>query len=531
MAPSSIESRSTTEASERSPLLGSGLFPRRDDNSFKDPKSDPPTARLQVLLLCFARLMEPLAFFSIFPYVAEMVQRNGNLPDSDVGFYTGLVESLFSATQAVVLVFWGSWADRVGRKTMLLYSLVGMTIGTALFGMASEIWQMVLFRSVTGLFSGANLIIRTMIGEHCTPETQATFFSWYAVAGNMGLFLGPIIGGALVNPASQYPSIFGGIQFLEDYPYALPGLVVAAINATAALSSLLLLEETLHVNTKTDQPGMSDHPVPEVRSPQLSMRQLLQIPKVASVLYVYGYVMFLAIAFTAMHPVVLYTSVGHGGFGFSTARITMYITAVGATETAWLMFAFPFLQRRAGTKSVLLTCAWAWPLFFGGYVVVNALLRAGGDETTSLAIVVGAVNVVLGPAAFMSFTAVQLAVNEASPSPDVLGKLNSVAEIGFSVIRSIVPGVATAVFAAGVRGNILSGYLAWVVLIAFALGVPLVLRRFPDDMDQPGPVEERCWPDETCWTTCPRSEFGSVRTAGSIRTRSSVCTMNTVSTA
>ncbi|KAI6783504.1 Levodione reductase [Emericellopsis cladophorae] len=199
-----------------------------------------------------------------------------------------------------------------------------------------------LVRSLTGLFSGPNLIIRTMIGEHWTPEKQATFFSWFAVSGSMGLFLGPIIGGALVNPASQYLSIFGGTQFLGEYPYVLPGLVLAAISATAALSSFLMVEESIRVNKKTDQTGVSVHSVPKACS-----QQLLQIP-------------------------------------------------------------------------------------------------------------VGAVDVVLGPAAFMSFTAVQLAVNRASPSPGVLGKLHWVAELGFSVIRSIMPGVATAVFAAGVRGNIQS---------------------------------------------------------------------------
>ncbi|KAM0269664.1 hypothetical protein ACHAQH_009663 [Verticillium albo-atrum] len=419
--------------------------------------------------------MEPLAFFSIFPYVAEMVQRNGHLAESDIGFYSGLVEALFSASQAVTLLLWGTCADRFGRKPMLLYSLIGMTIGTALFGTASEIWHMMVIRSLTGLFSGANLIIRTMIGELCTPDTHATFFSWYAVAGNLGVFIGPIIGGALADPVSQYPSVFKDSAFLQDHPYALSGFATAAMSATAVLTTILALHETLP--GKADDKLLNPHGATQQDLPQLSMRQILRTPRMKAVLGAYGYVMFIAIAFMAIHPVVLYTPVHHGGLGLSTAQITAFITAVGASETLWLMIAFPLLQRRVGTKRVLNVCSWLWPVFFAGYVATSVLEREGRYIA---AIVVGVSNIVLGPGAFMALTAVQLAVNKASPSPGVLGKLNSLVEILFSIIRSVIPGIATVIFAAGARGGIFGGYLAWVILIMSAMALPLIVMWFPD---------------------------------------------------
>ncbi|RNJ59795.1 hypothetical protein D7B24_001524 [Verticillium nonalfalfae] len=476
---------SASRRAESSPLLGnratdgscSSYNPAGyDTNEAESFQPSAPLLKKQVLLLCYARLMEPLAFFSIFPYVAEMVQRNGNLAESDVGFYSGLVEAAFSAAQAVTLLLWGTLADRFGRRSMLLYSLAGMATGTALFGTASEIWHMILFRSLTGLFSGANLIIRTMIGELCTPDSQATFFSWYAVAGNLGIFIGPIIGGALADPASQYPSVFGDSAFLQRHPYALSGFATAAMTGTAVLITAVAIQETL-----PEQAGNSLSKACQIaqqESPQPSMRQILQTTQVQAVLGSYAYVMFIAIAFMAIHPVVLYTPVHHGGLGLSTTQITAFIAAVGASETVWLMIAFPLLQRRVGTKRVLVVCSWLWPLFFAGYTVTSALEREG---QTIAAVVVAVFNIVVGPGAFMAFTAVQLAVNEASPSPGVLGKLNSSVEILSSIIRSVVPGIATAVFAVGARGNILGGYLAWVVLIVSTMGLPLILKRFPDD--------------------------------------------------
>ncbi|KAJ4348080.1 uncharacterized protein N0V89_009452 [Didymosphaeria variabile] len=61
----------------------------------------------QIFLLCYTRLVEPVAFFSIFPYINLMIEKTGGVAKEDVGFYSGLIESLFSATQMCVMIFWG----------------------------------------------------------------------------------------------------------------------------------------------------------------------------------------------------------------------------------------------------------------------------------------------------------------------------------------------------------------------------------------------------------------------------------------
>jgi len=68
---------------------------------------DAPLPRTQIFLLCFTRVVEPIAFFSIFPYINQMIEQTGGIKKKDVGFYSGLIESLFSATQMCVMIFWG----------------------------------------------------------------------------------------------------------------------------------------------------------------------------------------------------------------------------------------------------------------------------------------------------------------------------------------------------------------------------------------------------------------------------------------
>lgn len=63
---------------------------------------------------------------------------------------------------------------------------------------------------------------------------------------NFGVMVGPLFGGWLQSPVELYPSVFGpgsrlgganGVQWMTDYPYALPNLV----NAFFFLFSIVLV--------------------------------------------------------------------------------------------------------------------------------------------------------------------------------------------------------------------------------------------------------------------------------------------------
>ncbi|KAK7403483.1 hypothetical protein QQX98_010762 [Neonectria punicea] len=439
-----------------------------------------PLPKLQLFLLCYARMTEPVAFFCIFPYIAQMVQRNGDLPDTDVGFYSGLIESLFSATQMVVLVSWGRLADRIGRKPVLLYSLAGTAVGPALFGLSNSLPQMFIYRCLAGVFSGSGLIIRTMIAEHSTPETQARAFSWFAFAGNLGIFIGPILGGFLADPAEQYPGAFGGVKFFEDYPFALPGFVTAAISATSFLACALFLKETLKKQS-TDETEAQ----PTEAEPLLSTWELIKAPGVAVVLWIYGHVMFLAFAFTAIIPVALFTPISLGGAGLSAFEISIFMAIQGGSQAIWLLLAFPTLQHRYGTRGVMKACGNAYPFMFVLYIALNLLLRNGGPVAMAWFWILGPVVAIVAPGVSMAFIAVQLAINDVSPNSHVLGTLNALALTLSSAIRAIVPGAATAIYAVGVRYHILGGHLAWVILIPLAVAFAVGCNYLPKDKQIP----------------------------------------------
>lgn len=60
---------------------------------------------------------------------------------------------------------------------------------------------------------------------------------------NVGVIIGPILGGILSDLAGSYPDLFGDIEFLKRFPYATPNLVSAIFLFCAMLGVWLFLEE------------------------------------------------------------------------------------------------------------------------------------------------------------------------------------------------------------------------------------------------------------------------------------------------
>ncbi|KAK3300795.1 major facilitator superfamily domain-containing protein [Chaetomium fimeti] len=450
------------EATEQTRLLASEDIPNIDTHQDNNA-DDKPLPVWQIAALCYARWVEPVAFFCIFPYINQMAQENGQLADADVGFYSGLIESLFSLTQMMVMIMWGRASDRFGRKPVLVFSLAGVSCATALFGMAKTLWQMVLFRCLAGVFAGTIVTIRTMISEHSTSKTQARAFSWFAFTGNMGIFT---------------PGLFGNVTFFINYPYALPSLVVACIGLSAVAVTAVCVEETLVKPTAADGSHSEESAAPKPKT--RSTRDLLKFPGVPIVLYTYGHIMLLAYSYTSIIPVFWFTKVSLGGWGFTPLQISLMMGLNGFAQALWILLVFPPLHRRIGTNGVLRACALAYPLFFAVAPFFNLLLRFDTPATTTAFWIAAPPLLAIGSGVSMCFTAIQLALNDVSPSPATLGTLNALALAIVSGVRAFSPAAFSGLFAVGARTQLLWGYAIWVLMVAIGLGFTVVSRFMPD---------------------------------------------------
>jgi DHA1 family multidrug resistance protein-like MFS transporter len=101
------------------------------------------------------------------------------------------------AITAVMAPIWARIADRVGRKLMVVRSLVSFVFIMSLMAFVTAPWQVFALRAVQGLFAGYGAIAMTMAAESAPTEHVAAAIGWVQTAQRLGPALGPAIGGVL----------------------------------------------------------------------------------------------------------------------------------------------------------------------------------------------------------------------------------------------------------------------------------------------------------------------------------------------
>lgn len=81
-----------------------------------------------------------------------------------------------------------------------------------------------------------------MITENSTPTTQAAAFSIMGFFGNIGIFIGTLVGG-LAHPAKNYEAVFGSVQFFKDYPFAFPTIISGTLVLSAFFVAIFFINE------------------------------------------------------------------------------------------------------------------------------------------------------------------------------------------------------------------------------------------------------------------------------------------------
>jgi MFS family permease len=72
---------------------------------------------------------------------------------------------------------------------------------------------------------------------------QSRAFLLFPMCFNIGVIIGPILGGLMADPAGTYPSVFGHIGWLKKFPYAPPNLLNAFVLLFASLGVFFGLSE------------------------------------------------------------------------------------------------------------------------------------------------------------------------------------------------------------------------------------------------------------------------------------------------
>lgn len=449
---------------EQTPLLA--------ENGAKAAVKRTPLPKLQFAILLLVQLSEPIASASIFPYINQLIVELG-ITGGDkrkVGYYAGIIESLFFATQAVTIFRWGRISDRVGRKPVLLIGLAGTALSMICFGLSRTFWTLVISRCICGFLNGNVGVMKSTLGELTDPTNRAEGMAFIPVVWSIGTTIAPMIGGSLSRPHDRFPSVFRG-EFWIEYPYFLPSFATAIFTTFAFLFTFLFLKETLKKTCKlSSADAVAKH---------LPIRDLLTYPVIISVSN-YASIAFIEMSFLAFYPLFMSTPVEFGGLGLSPSTIGYILGALGAYIGTFQILFFPKFVRRFGERRVFINGVLVFMVYPFLFTLISIIVRGSGVTWVVWALL--AFTFSLRGFTEMSFSCAFIYITAASSGSGSLGATNGISQTTVSIARAIGPGLSTSLFALSLETNILGGYAMYAVFVIFSSLALLLAVQLPRKM-------------------------------------------------
>jgi DHA1 family multidrug resistance protein-like MFS transporter len=121
------------------------------------------------------------------------------LQDADIKSWTGYIATISAAVGLPLLPFWGALADRFSRQPIIVRSFVVHLLAAILALLAGNIWVFVLARSMGAFALGNSGLMMTTLSERTPPARVGLAFGIMNGSGPLGAFLGPLLGGPVVD--------------------------------------------------------------------------------------------------------------------------------------------------------------------------------------------------------------------------------------------------------------------------------------------------------------------------------------------
>jgi len=222
-------------------------------------------------------------------------------------------------------LWWGRASDRYGRKRILMITTTGAALGYVVFAFMPTLWLALFVRTLTGFFGGTFSVSQSYIADVTRPEDRPKSMGYFGAGINMGLVIGPAIGGLLARPE------------LGLAGFRLPIFVAAAICALSAIWCALVLQDSHTPGQLRRMPHWGE-------AFRFVGRDALLIRLFALAFIGIG-------AFASMEAVFgLWTQ---ANFGWSAHEVGLTFIAVGATGLAIQLFLIGPLSRRYGEARVI----------------------------------------------------------------------------------------------------------------------------------------------------------------------------------
>lgn len=201
---------------------------------------------LRICLFCFWLYFT--AYTLVIPAFPSLLLEATNGRNNAASSYFGAATSIRYILEFFSCPFWGNLSDSVGRKKILIMSLVTMLVEYSLLAVFPKVWTVFAVSIMSG-FGNAGMAMGYVIVTdiaYASGEPLTNNFGYFAAISGMGFVLGPLCGSLLISVNLR-----------------LCFLVAAAISCASLLTIVFFLEETCVIMRSYD---------PAKSSPTYSLR-------------------------------------------------------------------------------------------------------------------------------------------------------------------------------------------------------------------------------------------------------------------
>ena len=139
----------------------------------------------------------------------------------------GILFASYSLAQFVLSPVWGRISDRVGRKPVLVVTIVGSAIGSLTLGLAGSLTVLFIGRIIDGASGASVAVARAAVADVATPEQRPRLMGLLGAAFGFGFVIGPVVGSL---------AALGGPE--------IPFFLAAAISAANAIATWIRVPES-----------------------------------------------------------------------------------------------------------------------------------------------------------------------------------------------------------------------------------------------------------------------------------------------
>src|SRR3989454_532668 len=192
-----------------------------------------PATRSRLGVIFLTVLIDLIGFGIVMPILPVFAQRFGA---QGIGY--GALVFVFSAMQFLATALLGRVSDRIGRRPILLTTMLFNAAGYVLFAFAPSYAALFVARVISGFASGNISAAQAYVADITSPAERARGMGTIGAAFGIGFVLGPMIGGL----ADHYLG------------HLAPGLIAAGLSLVNFVSASAILPESLAAQHRTVRP-------------------------------------------------------------------------------------------------------------------------------------------------------------------------------------------------------------------------------------------------------------------------------------